>query len=416
MVRPIQMGMTLSILLGLLGCGALPSVTTRPFEVGSGLYRAKGEARLIIKRRAGMRVESLEGLDSVRPLRTVDGLNVQVAAISMDKLDHALGVLRADPRVAYAEPAYRVGALTQPAPPSLGFRLVPDDPYFLEQYALERMHAPEAWMHSRGDGVTVAMIDTGVDVAHPEFQGKLVSGYNALDHSGNVWDDNGHGTHCAGIAAAWANNGRGVAGVAPNCRLMPIKALDADGAGSDVDVADGIAWAVGHGANVISMSLGGPNKSQVLMEAVAYAERHGVSVVAAMGNDGSASPCYPAAYPGVIAVGASDETDQVAPFSQAGAWTSVVAPGVQVLSTLPRYACTLGSEGYAPNYGRLDGTSMAVPAVAGVVALVQARYGTHLAPDAIKRHLEASSDPTWGQHGFDPHAGYGRVNAARAVE
>lgn len=404
-------------MLSLVGCGVSPTAlkgATAKVSERAQVYSVNGEARLVIKRRSGLGIQGLK-VSGVRSLRAVNGLGVQVAAVRLSNLDAALSALRSDPTVAYAEPAYKVKAFDLPATgfKGLGFNL--NDPMYAQQYAPQIVHAPEAWSVTRGAGVTVAVVDTGVDVTHPEFQGRIVPGYNATNHTDNAKDDNGHGTHVAGIVAAAANNGAGIVGIAPEAKVMPVKVLEADGSGSDAGVADGIVWAVDHGAQVINMSLGGPGESKVLADAVAYALSKGVAVLAAMGNDGSNEKSYPAAYPGVLAVGATDNKDQAADFSQWGEWISVSAPGVQILSTFPTYQCNLNEYGFPKVYAVLDGTSMATPAVAGLAALVKARYAT-LSPSQLKARLEAATDKVPGMSGFDPHFGFGRVNAVRSLQ
>lgn len=401
-------------MLSLVGCGVSPTalkVTNSKVSNRAQVYSVNGEARVVVKRRSGVQALQIAGLRSVR---AVQGLGVQVAAVRLGNLDSALSALRADPSVVYAEPAYRVKAYDLPtrAFKGLGFNI--NDPMYAQQYAPQIVHAPEAWSVTRGAGVTVAVVDTGVDLTHPEFQGRLVPGYNATNRAGDGRDDHGHGTHVAGIVAASANNGAGIVGIAPEAKVMPIKVLAADGSGSDAEVADGIVWAVDHGADVVNMSLGGPGESKVLGDAVAYALQKGVPVIAAMGNDGSDEKSYPAAYPGVLAVGATDAKDQAADFSQWGDWISVSAPGVQILSTLPTYKVNLNDYGFSQNYAVLDGTSMATPAVAGLAALIKARYAS-LSPSQLKARIEAATDKVPGVTGYDPHFGFGRVNALRSL-
>lgn len=404
-------------MLSLVGCGVSPTAlkgATAKVSDRAQIYSVNGEARLVIKRRAGVGIQGLQ-VSGVRSVRSVSGLGVQIASVRLANLDAALSALRSDPTVVYAEPSYRVKAYGLPTTGFKGLGINVNDPMYGQQYAPQLVNAPEAWSVTRGAGVTVAVIDTGVDGTHPEFRGRMVEGYNATNRSGNAKDDNGHGTHVAGIVAAAANNGAGMVGIAPEAKVMPIKVLAADGSGSDAEVADGIVWAADHGAQVINMSLGGPGESQVLADAVAYALKKGVPVIAAMGNDGTNEKSYPAGYPGVLAVGATDAKDAAADFSQWGDWISVSAPGVQILSTFPTYKCTLNEYGFPQDYAVLDGTSMATPAVAGLAALVKAKYAS-LTPAQLKTRLERASDKVPGASGFDPHFGFGRVNAPRSLQ
>ncbi|MBM3274699.1 MAG: S8 family serine peptidase, partial [Candidatus Sericytochromatia bacterium] len=227
----------------------------------------------------------------------------------------------------------------------------------------------------------------------------------------------GHGTHVAGIIAAEADNGKGIAGVAPRCRIMPVKVLAFNTKGFDSDVAAGIIWAADHGARVINMSLGGEGGGKALERAVMYAHAKGILVVAAMGNDGEdrnhaygANLNYPAAYQGVLAVGATTPGDGVAGFSNHGRWIGVAGPGARILSTTPTYEVY---DPVQPDYDRLDGTSMATPFASGVAALVLSAY-PQLSGQGVKRILEGSAkDILFG--GFDLRTGHGLLDAAAAV-
>ena len=279
---------------------------------------------------------------------------------------------------------------------------VPNDPLYVQQWGLPVVGAPEVWPVTRGAGVTIAVVDTGVDATHPDLAGRLVTGFNAIDGSSDSTDDNGHGTRMAGIASAVGFNGVGVVGVAPEAAVMPVKSLGATGSGTYADIARGIVYAVDHGARVINLSLGGQVSSSTLSDAVAYAIERGVVLVAAAGNFGVQAPSYPAAYTDVIAVGATDEQDVRAAFSSYGAWLDLVAPGVDILTT------NLGG-GYADS----SGTSPAAPFVSAAAALVLA-INPALQPHQVASVL-ALTDDDLGTPGFDPLYGWGRLNIARAV-
>src|SRR5579883_3328464 len=201
-------------------------------------------------------------------------------------------------------------------------------------WGIRRVHAPAAWDYTEGAGVKVAVIDTGIDTGHPDLAGKVDGGYNAITGSeapDDYVDDNGHGTHVSGIIAA-LRNGKGVVGVAPKARLYAVKVLDADGSGNLSDVIKGIIWCANNGIEVANMSLGAPQGSDTMEQALRYAKARGVVVVAAAGNSGGAVS-YPGAYPETIAVSASDWQDQLAPFSSRGPEVKFVAPGVAIVST-----------------------------------------------------------------------------------
>ena len=286
------------------------------------------------------------------------------------------------------------------------------------QWNLDRIHAPAAWERSTGAGVVIAVIDTGVEGTHPDLRGHVLTGYDAIAgvEGGDV-DDNGHGTHVAGIAAALTGNGRGIAGVAPDARILPVKVLDADGGGYTSDTAEGIVWAVDNGAQVINLSLGADTPTAAEEAAVGYARENGVTVVAAAGNERTeGSPTsYPAAYDGVIAVAATDSSDRVAYYSNRGDYVDVAAPGSSIVSTYPSELVEDADPMAGPvDYGRLSGTSMAAPHVAAVAALLKS-YRPGLTPDGIEEALEGSAVDL-GPAGFDDDHGYGRVDAAAAIE
>ncbi|MDQ3810927.1 MAG: S8 family peptidase, partial [Chloroflexota bacterium] len=313
--------------------------------------------------------------------------------------------------------------------------VIPNDPSFTAQWGLARIRAPEAWVRTTGSAdVIVAAVDTGVDLNHVELRPLLLPGRDLVDLAGTSpppgthfegdWtirdngpqDEVGHGTHVAGTIACATNNMFGVAGVTWSCRLLPVKVLtrvvendpprQVRGIGSAVDIAAGIRWAVDRGAHIINLSLGGGSDTFVERDAVTYAVGRGVVVVAAMGNDGSSIPSYPAAYPGVIAVGATDQSDRRAPFSNTGAHIDVSAPGVQVLSTAPDNALAV-----------LSGTSMASPHVAGVAALIRSADRS-LTSDQVGAILRQTARPLRDQpEDAVPNERYGAglVDAAAAV-
>ena len=295
----------------------------------------------------------------------------------------------------------------------------PNDPYFagaypttrfgnIAQWAPQAVSAPAAWDTTQGDpAVTIAIVDTGVDTAHPDLQAKIVGGTSFL---GSAKDQFGHGTHVAGIAAASTNNSTGVAGICPRCSIMPVRVLDANGSGSISDVAAGIIYAANNGARVINLSLGGPSTSQTLRAALEYAVAHNALPVAAMGNSYMPQALEPAYWYSALSVGAVDQSGAKAGFSNFGAKTDVVAPGVGVLSTMPTYPVTL-NQTYQQNYDALSGTSMATPVVSGIAGLVLSRNPA-LTATQVKGIIEATAGDG---KSFDTTTGFGLVNAAKAV-
>lgn len=219
---------------------------------------------------------------------------------------------------------------------------------------------PSAWKKSRGSDVKVAVLDTGVDLDHPDIQKNLLPGKNFIDFSKEPWDDNSHGTHVAGIIAA-ENNEIGMVGVAPDAKIIPVKVLNGQGSGDLVSVSKGIRWAVDEGkADLICMSLGAPNPVQEVRKAVQYAESKGVICFVAAGNAGLTKQIfYPADYPETIAIGSIDESLSRSSFSNTGHNLDFMAPGSKIFSTVPDNW-----------YAVLSGTSMATPFAVGIAALL----------------------------------------------
>jgi thermitase len=287
-------------------------------------------------------------------------------------MDDAAAFLKALPGVRYVEPNYLYYAVA-----------TPNDPGYSRQWALPKIQANLAWdIWQPQSPRYIAIIDTGIDYNHSDLVNKFrrlsngqIYGYNLINNTTNANDDNGHGTHCAGIAAAEINNGIGVAGIAgwrpglsgynQYVQLMPVKVLDANGSGTLTNVARGITWAADNGAHVLSMSLGGSSGAQSLSDAVNYAWTRGCLIVAAAGNGGSSSPQYPAYYTNCIAVAATDSSDTLTYFSQYGSWVDIAAPGAGIYSTYR-------GNSYAHFGWHLDGVSACVGSGGvGVVACAE---------------------------------------------
>ena len=285
-----------------------------------------------------------------------------------------------------------------------------------------------AWKTTTGKGVTVAVVDTGVDASQPDLAGQVLAGKAFLTGATSASvlnpkvDTCGHGTHVAGTIAAVANNFIGVAGAAPGTKILPVKVmnptLSCSGYGSDV--AKGITWAANNGAKVINLSLGGTSDDAAQDLAIAYAHSKGVVVVAAAGNNhGPAATChtvgtnaisYPGASKYVIGVGAIDANFARGCFSNTGWYVDVVAPGVNVLSTYPT---AITGAGYAP-YAYMSGTSMATPHVAAAAALMLARWPA-CTPDRVEARLETTARRLGGTTTRNNDYGYGLIDPARAI-
>jgi type VII secretion-associated serine protease mycosin len=281
------------------------------------------------------------------------------------------------------------------------------DTYRDQQWALDRLDAENAWQSSRGAGVVVGVVDSGVDGTHPDLVGQVLTGTDLVSPGGNGWNDqNGHGTHVAGIVAALAGNGIGVAGLAPGAKILPVRALDADGGGWDSDVAQGVIWAADHGATVINLSLGSPDASDADRSAIVYAIGKGAVVLAAAGNERTAgNPVeYPAAWriPGLLAVAATTAADASASYSNSGSYVDVAAPGDLIVSTVP-----------GGSYASMSGTSMATPYAAATAALVRAAAPS-LTPAAVASALTASAADLEAT-GRDADTGAGLVDPVDAL-
>ncbi|MBY0263237.1 MAG: S8 family serine peptidase, partial [Phycisphaerales bacterium] len=278
------------------------------------------------------------------------------------------------------------------------------------------VRATRAWAVARtstSTPVTVAVLDTGVSQSHPDLAGAMVTGRNFLSSTFPLaYDDTttiSHGTYCAGIVAATANNAIGVAGGAPAARIMPVRILNSSRTGTQTTCAGAVTWAADQGAGVISMSLGWGTASTtgVLNAAIAYAAARGVVMCASVGNEPGGTIGYPASDPAVIAVGGTDNRDQAFSGGTTGAAMSLSAPAVGVFTTTDD--STAGLDGYAP----VDGTSMACPIAAAGAALVRSINPT-LTGAQVRTILESTADDL-GAPGRDPVFGFGRVNFEAAA-
>jgi type VII secretion-associated serine protease mycosin len=431
-IRTASLG-TLSLVTAVLaGCGS-NLVPNQPLQTAAqrpSMIAQAAPGQLIVKFKATPR----SGMTTLgRTLSANDALGYSVVTVAPGKtVEQTMADLAKDPAVEWAEPNWLFSAPNpferrNNAPrkaPRLGFGT--NDPVAKQQWHAPKINAEQAWKVSTGKNVVVAVVDTGMDLDHPDLKANLVPGYNTLEENNNPHDDNGHGTHVAGIIGAIANNGIGAAGVAPNVKIMPIRALGDQG-GSAQSVAAAIQYAADHGAHVMNLSLGSPRSSKVIETAIKYALKKGVSVVAAMGNSGDqGNPrMYPASYPGVVAVGALDPDDKPTSWSDWGDWQAVSAPGYGIWSTFPTYETSLyriakQNPGALPpeckielGYSAVSGTSQASPVVAGVVALLKS-LDPAMSPAQVRDRIMKSARDL-GPGGFDPHHGAGMVDALAAV-
>ena len=244
-------------------------------------------------------------------------------------------------------------------------------------WGITAFNLPKTWQYTQGEGIKIAVVDTGCDLDHPDLKDNLAEGFNFIHPGTPPEDDNCHGTHVTGILVA-ANNDIGMVGVCPKAKVMPIKVLNIKGSGNLLDVAKGVVWAADNGADIITMSLGSPMKVQQVRKAIQYAAAKGIPTFVAAGNAGNTKEVfYPANYPETIAIGAIDENFARAKFSNTGRSLDFMAPGVDIFSTVPDNW-----------YATLSGTSMACPFAVGVAALVL----SYVRQGKVKIKLETIED------------------------
>ncbi|ALP38367.1 serine protease [Paenibacillus sp. IHB B 3084] len=304
----------------------------------------------------------------------------------------------------YAEPHYMY-LTNEKKPVKASDVSIPNDLLFSRyQWNLPATETNRGWALSKGSkNVVVAVVDTGVDMDHPDLKGQILPGHNVVSPKEKPYDDVGHGTHVAGIISALVNNGEGVAGMTWYNKVMPVKVLDQSGSGTTYSVAEGIIWAADHGAKVINLSLGNYAQAEFLHDAIKYAYDKDVVLVAATGNDNTERPGYPAAYPEVFAVSATDASMHRASFSNYGDYVDVMAPGASIASTYP------GNQ-----YAALSGTSMASPHVSALAALVRS-----INPDLTNKEvmdLMRHSVIDLGTPGHDKYFGYGQIDVYKALK
>jgi thermitase len=348
-------------------------------------------------------------------VRTLYGSDVELWQVPEGSELQILERLNAEPFIEYAEPNYRIQA----------FDKVPNDPSFSKQWAHTIVESPAAWDVTTGStGVTIAILDTGIDPSHPDRAGKIVAGYDFVGNDNNPRDENGHGTHVAGIAAALTNNGVGVAGMDWQARIMPVRILDYEGGGWVADMVSGISWAKDHGAKVLNLSLGGTYYSSPAQTAINQAHSSGCLIVASMGNSGDGTTLYPAAYDNVLAVASTGPFDYRATYSSYGNHCDIAAPGgamtyyhdsAGIYSTMPTYPVYMTTvESFYNNYDYVHGTSQAAPHVSGLAALLWA-VAPSLTPDQVQTAIETTAVDL-GAPGWDRYYGHGRIDAAAALE
>ncbi|HET9712772.1 MAG TPA: S8 family peptidase [Pyrinomonadaceae bacterium] len=416
-------------------------------EIALSETRSFGRPEVLVKFKSGVSRATIESLTSRFNDRIEDNIENVAGLESIDDLDNAdastvAAQYRAIPEVEYAEPNYDIelDEVDNPLVP-----ILPHDPQFNDQWALANsgqrggkkgadISATLAWAKTTGsEDVVVAVLDSGVDYTHEDLAGNMwvrpsemdpyhdeelgtvddLNGYNAIDGASDPMDENGHGTHCAGIIGAEGENDLGIAGVNWKVQIMPLKFMNAGGFGTTKDAIEAINYVIdrkkaGVNVRIISASWGSTQKSRALEDVIRKAYENDILFVAAAGNastNNDRSPHYPSSYdvPNVLSVAALDRHDQLASFSNYGAKSvAIAAPGVEILSTW------LGNQ-----YEEKSGTSMATPVISGVAALILAENPKMSVVDLRKRLMD-SSDPIVALKGKTVSGG--RINAAKALE
>ena len=377
------------------------SVDQRPADVVDGSLKERGKSpdsklRVVsVVNKGGKPVvtsKTVKGAAAARKTVATAQKNPNLLSVELDVRQHLL--------------AEEVSPTSAPGAGSQVGIASTNDPYWSSMWGLSKLRAETAWQTSRGAGVKVAVVDTGVSATQNDLPAnQILTGTDASGSGGNGRNDgHGHGTHVAGTIVASVGNGIGIAGLAPDALIIPVKVLSDSGSGSSVGVANGIRWAADHDADIISMSLGGGYSSTIAVQ-VAYAIANGVTVIAAAGNERSqGSPVsYPAALPGVVAVAATDSNNSYASFSNAGSYVDISAPGVGIWSTLP-------NNGFAA----WSGTSMATPHVSAVAALVLSQAASAQVSVPVDLLLTGTATDL-GAVGRDDDFGAGLVNPVAAL-
>lgn len=349
--------------------------------------------RLLVQPRAGLPEAEFEKIvkqHGGKQIGKIEGINVRVIQLPPQASEKAVeGLLKKNKHLKFAERDMIVPHDST------------NDPYYGSAWHLPKIDAPTAWQTTAGSGVTIAILDSGVDSAHPDLAGKLLPGWNFYDGNSNTADVNGHGTKVAGTAAAASNNALGVASIAGGAMILPGRVSDSTGYATFSKMAAAVTWAADQGARVANLSFSGARGSSTVQSAAQYLKNKGGLLVTSGGNSGAEEAVAPSDT--LIAVSGTTSTDEKASWSSYGSYIDVAAPGAGI------YTTTNGG-----GYGAVSGTSFASPATAAVVALMMAA-NPKLGPDDIAKHLFATAVDL-GTAGFDTYYGHGRIDAAAAVQ
>jgi thermitase len=373
--------------------GATAAKTAFAAGAGANAPPPFAAGRILVAQQAGSADSTFEQALAVaggHSLGRINGLNVHIVQVAGGTEQAAIARLAHSPHARFAE----LDRLVAPS-------ATVNDPDFASEWHLTTIHAPTAWDTATGSGVTIAVLDSGIDSTHPDLYPQIVPGWNFYDNNSNTADINGHGTAVAGAAAAASNNGIGVASVAYGARIMPLRITDPTGYAYFSTMAQALTWAADHGARVANLSYGGASGSSTVQSAASYFRSKGGVVMVAAGNSGALDNTAPTT--AFMVVSATDRNDQLTSFSSYGSFIAIAAPGIDILTT--------GSGGI---YQYWWGTSLASPIVAGTAALVLA-----LRPDFTPAQVDSTlfaSATDLGAPGRDIYFGYGRVDAAAAVQ
>jgi subtilisin family serine protease len=348
------------------------------------------KGHILVQPRAGLTVQDLDKKlkpHGGRRVRHIPKINVHIIQLPSKANEHAVAqMLKADPHIQSAE-------VDQQLPPAL----TPNDPAYPSTWHLSKIGAPQAWDYSEGTGVIIAILDSGIDAAHPDLAANLVPGYNQFDNNSDTRDMTGHGTKVAGAAAMAGNNLLGGTGVSYRSRIMPVRVSDTSGFAYYSTLASGIIWAADHGARVASMSFRGVCGSSTIQSAAQYMRSKGGVVTGAAGNTGAEELIAPS--DSITCASATDGSDVKASWSSYGQYVDVAAPGVSI------HTSTVGG-----GYGFVSGTSFSAPITAAVYALMIAAN-----PRLTADELDAALFSTVVNLGNASYYGRGRIDASAAV-
>ncbi|ODT78472.1 MAG: peptidase S8 [Nitrosomonadales bacterium SCN 54-20] len=379
----------------LLGLAPVMSSAEPPEGRGPGVHKPLGWAkgRILVLPRAGLPEKELAKVlgEHGGKGRKIGQSNLYIVDLPANASEKAVAA-----RLAH-HPAFKFAEIDQEVEPAF----IPNDPYYGSAWHLPKIGAPSAWDSSLGSGVTIAILDSGIDPNHPDLSPQLVSGWNFYENNSNTSDVYGHGTKVAGSAAAIANNAQGVAGVAAQAKIMPIRVSSTTGMGSWSAISSGLIYAADRGVKVANASFLGLTDSASVRYGAQYMKDKGGLVVVAAGNTGALQNY--AVTTSMIVAAATDGNDNRTSWSSYGNYVSVTAPGAGIWTTT-----------WGGGYGAVSGTSFSSPITAGVVALMMAAKPT-LSNTQIESLLYSTAVDL-GTVGRDPYYGYGRVDAARAVQ